>query len=227
MLFRSNEEIKKAEEEYKNAKKSKASNTEAKLNEFNNLKEVAKVLLNFDYDAENKKKDTGGNKEDEQLKRLRKRIELYKKFYSEYKKLQDLVGQGALDKLRKDGEFDPVFKYGLNNITDYESSVRQLLGAIPANTADRKDYKNQAIADIQTKNRELFSEQISKDNDELRTQLGIISEQYEVYKKMYKLTADSEGAMSIAFGGGMTTKTYGEYLKGEIAKILPDRKSVV
>ena len=218
---KANEEIKKAEEEYKNAKKSKASDTEAKLNEFNNLKEVAKVLLNFDYDAENKKKDTGGNKEDEQLKRLRKRIELYKKFYSEYKKLQDLVGQGALDKLRKDGEFDPVFKYGLNNITDYESSVRQLLGAIPANTADRKDYKNQAIADIQTKNRELFSEQISKDNDELRTQLGIISEQYEVYKKMYKLTADSEGAMSIAFGGGMATKTYSEYLKGEMAKILP------
>ena len=218
---KANEEIKKAEEEYKNAKKSKASNTEAKLNEFNNLKEVAKVLLNFDYDAENKKKNTGGNKEDEQLKRLRKRIELYKKFYSEYKKLQDLVGQGALDKLREDGEFDPVFKYGLNNITDYESSVRQLLGAIPANTADRKDYKNQAIADIQTKNRELFSEQISKDNDELRTQLGIISEQYEVYKKMYKLTADSEGAMSVAFGGGMATKTYSEYLKGEMAKILP------
>lgn len=163
----------------------------------------------------------GNNQEDEELKRLRKRIELYKKFYSEYKKLQDLVGQGALDKLRKDGEFDPVFKYGLNNITDYESSVRQLLGAIPANTADRKDYKNQAIADIQTKNRELFSEQISKDNDELRTQLGIISEQYEVYKKMYKLTADSEGAMSIAFGGGMSTKTYSEYLKGEMAKILP------
>lgn len=163
----------------------------------------------------------GNNQEDEELKRLRKRIELYKKFYSEYKKLQDLVGQGALDKLRKDGEFDPVFKYGLNNITDYESSVRQLLGVIPANTADRKDYKNQAIADIQTKNRELFSEQISKDNDELRTQLGIISEQYEVYKKMYKLTADSEGAMSIAFGGGMSTKTYSEYLKGEMAKILP------
>lgn len=163
----------------------------------------------------------GNNQEDEELKRLRKRIELYKKFYSEYKKLQDLVGQGALDKLRKDGEFDPVFKYGLNNITDYESSVRQLLGAIPANTADRKDYKNQAIADIQTKNRELFSEQISKDNDELRTQLGIISEQYEVYKKMFKLTADSEGAMSVAFGGGMSTKTYSEYLKGEMAKILP------
>lgn len=219
---KANEEIKKAEEEYKDAKKSKASNINAKLEEFNNLKEVAKVLLNFDYDAENKKKNTGGrNKEDEQLKRLRKRIELYKKFYSEYKKLQDLVGNGALDKLRKDGEFEPVFKYGLNNITDYESSVRQLLGSIPANTADRKDYRDQAIADIQTKNRELFSEQITKDNDELRTQLDIISEQYEVYKKMYKLTADSKGAMSIAFGGGMTTKTYSEYLKSEMAKILP------
>lgn len=218
---KANEEIKKAEEEYKNAKKSNAPDVNGKYTEYDRLKRIAKDLLNFDYDAENKKKNTGGNKEDEQLKRLRKRIELYKKFYSEYKKLQDLVGQGALDKLRKDGEFDPVFKYGLNNITDYESSVRQLLGAIPANTADRKDYKNQAIADIQTKNRELFSEQISKDNDELRTQLGIISEQYEVYKKMYKLTADSEGAMSIAFGGGMATKTYSEYLKGEMAKILP------
>ena len=217
------EEIDKARNEYESAKKSNASDVNDKYTEYDRLKRVALDLLNYDYEGELKKsnKEPKGSKEDEQLKRLRKRIELYKKFYSEYKKLQELVGQGALDKLRKDGEFEPVFKYGLNNITDYESSVRQLLGAIPANTADRKDYKNQAIADIQTKNRELFSEQISKDNDELRTQLGIISEQYEVYKKMYKLTADSEGAMSVAFGGGMATKTYSEYLKGEMAKILP------
>ncbi len=217
------EEIDKARNEYESAKKSNASDVNDKYTEYDRLKRVALDLLNYDYEGELKKsnKEPKGSKEDEQLKRLRKRIELYKKFYSEYKKLQDLVGNGALDKLRKDGELEPVFKYGLNNITDYESSVRQLLGSIPANTADRKDYRDQAIADIQTKNRELFSEQITKDNDELRTQLGIISEQYEVYKKMYKLTADSKGAMSIAFGGGMSTKTYSEYLKGEMAKILP------
>lgn len=217
------EEIDKARNEYESAKKSNASDVNDKYTEYDRLKRVALDLLNYDYEGELKKsnKEPKGSKEDEQLKRLRKRIELYKKFYSEYKKLQDLVGNGALDKLRKDGEFEPVFKYGLNNITDYESSVRQLLGSIPANTAARKDYRDQAIADIQTKNRELFSEQIAKDNDELRTQLGIISEQYEVYKKMYKLTTDSKGAMSIAFGGGMATKTYSEYLKSEMAKILP------
>lgn len=216
-------DISLARNRYKSAVDGKSEKAGEYKKKYEDLMLAAKILLNYDYEGELKKsnKEPKGSKEDEQLKRLRKRIELYKKFYSEYKKLRDLVGQGALDKLRKDGEFDPVFKYGLNNITDYESSVRQLLGAIPANTADRKDYKNQAIADIQTKNRELFSEQISKDNDELRTQLGIISEQYEVYKKMYKLTADSEGAMSIAFGGGMSTKTYSEYLKGEMAKILP------
>ena len=216
-------DINLARNKYRSAVDGKSEKAGEYKKKYEDLMLAAKILLNYDYEGELKKsnKEPKGSKEDEQLKRLRKRIELYKKFYSEYKKLQDLVGQGALDKLRKDGEFDPVFKYGLNNITDYESSVRQLLGAIPANTADRKDYKNQAIADIQTRNRELFSEQISKDNDELRTQLGIISEQYEVYKKMYKLTADSEGAMSIAFGGGMATKTYSEYLKGEMAKILP------
>lgn len=217
------EEIDKARNEYESAKKSNASDVNDKYTEYDRLKRVALDLLNYDYEGELKKsnKEPKGSKEDEQLKRLRKRIELYKKFYSEYKKLQDLVGQGALDKLRKDGEFEPVFKYGLNNITDYESSIRQLLGAIPANTAARKDYRNQAIADIQTKNRELFSEQISKDNDELRTQLGIISEQYEVYKKIYKITSDSEGAMSIAFGNRVGTNTYSEYLKNKIAEILP------
>ena len=216
-------DINLARNKYRSAVDGKSEKAGEYKKKYEDLMLAAKILLNYDYEGELKKsnKEPKGSKEDEQLKRLRKRIELYKKFYSEYKKLRDLVGQGALDQLRKDGEFDPVFKYGLNNITDYESSIRQLLGAIPANTADRKDYKNQAIADIQTKNRELFSEQISKDNDELRTQLGIISEQYEVYKKMYKLTADSEGAMSIAFGGGMSTKTYSEYLKGEMAKILP------
>ena len=217
------EEIDKARNEYESAKKSNASDVNDKYTEYDRLKRVALDLLNYDYEGELKKsnKEPKGSKEDEQLKRLRKRIELYKKFYSEYKKLQDLFGQGAIDKLRKDGEFAPVFGYKLNNITDYESSVRQLLGAVPANTADRIDYKNQAIADIQTKNRELFSEQISKDNEELRTQLGIISEQYEVYKKMFKLTGDSKGAMSIAFGGGMATRTYSEYLKNEMAKVLP------
>lgn len=217
------EEIDKARNEYESAKKSNAPDVNDKYTEYDRLKRIALDLLNYDYEGELKKsnKESKANKEDEQLKRLRNRIELYKKFYSEYKKLQDLFGQGALDKLRKDGEFAPVFGYKLNNITDYESSVRQLLGAVPANTADRIDYKNQAIADIQTKNRELFSEQISKDNEELRTQLGIISEQYEVYKKMFKLTGDSKGSMSIAFGGGMATRTYSEYLKNEMAKVLP------
>ena len=216
-------DINLARNRYKSAVDGKSEKAGEYKKKYEDLMLAAKILLNYDYEGELKKsnKEPKGSKEDEQLKRLRKRIELYKKFYSEYKKLQDLMGQGALDKLRKDGEFDPVFKYGLNNITDYESSVRQLLGAIPANTADRKDYKNQAIADIQTKNRELFSEQISKDNEELRTQLGIISEQYEVYKKMFKLTGDSKGAMSIAFGGGMATRTYSEYLKNEMTKVLP------
>lgn len=217
------EEIDKARNEYESAKKSNAPDVNDKYTEYDRLKRIALDLLNYDYEGELKKsnKESKANKEDEQLKRLRNRIELYKKFYSEYKKLQDLFGQGALDKLRKDGEFAPVFGYKLNNITDYESSVRQLLGAVPANTADRIDYKNQTIADIQTKNRELFSEQISKDNEELRTQLGIISEQYEVYKKMFKLTGDSKGSMSIAFGGGMATRTYSEYLKNEMTKVLP------
>ena len=217
------EEIDKARNEYESAKKSNASDVNDKYTEYDRLKRVALDLLNYDYEGELKKsnKEPKGSKEDEQLKRLRKRIELYKKFYSEYRKLQDLVGQGALDKLRKDGEFAPVFGYKLNNITDYESSVRQLLGAIPANTADRKDYKNQAIADIQTKNRELFSEQISKDNDELRTQLGIISEQYEVYKKMFKLTGSYDSAMSIAFSKDIGKSTYSDYLRREMARILP------
>lgn len=216
-------DINLARNKYRSAVDGKSEKAGEYKKKYEDLMLAAKILLNYDYEGELKKsnKEPKGSKEDEQLKRLRKRIELYKKFYSEYKKLQDLVGQGALDKLRKDGEFEPVFKYGLKNITDYESSVRQLLGAIPANTADRKDYRDQAIADIQTKNRELFSEQISKDNDELRTQLGIISEQYEVYKKIYKITSDSNGAMSIAFGSRVGTNTYSEYLKNKIAEILP------
>ena len=216
-------DISLARNQYKSAVDGKSEKAGKYKKKYEDLMLAAEILLNYDYEGELKKsnKEPKGSKEDEQLKRLRKRIELYKKFYSEYKKLQDLVGQGALDKLRKDGEFEPVFKYGLKNITDYESSVRQLLSAIPANTADRKDYRDQAIADIQAKNRELFSEQISKDNDELRTQLGIISEQYEVYKKIYKITSDSDGAMSIAFGNRVGTNTYSEYLKNKIAEILP------
>lgn len=200
---------------------------------FNDYKALHDKIIGTKFDPSYK----GSNKpykpgkdtqEDKELKNLKTRIDLYKKLYDEIKRTEDLYGKGgALGKLRNDGEFKSVFSdregYPITDYTDYGKSIRQILGTVSASTADRVAYRNEQIAGIHSENRKIEEESIKNENDELGKQLDIISEEYEVYKKLYKLTGDRRGAASIAFGGkAIQSESNLEYLKGEVAKYLPD-----
>lgn len=155
----------------------------------------------FTGDDKNRNRNTGRNKKDTELESLKRKIDLYKKFYSELEKYRDLYGrQGAFAQIKSEKEFQPIFKMGLSDPGTYGVSIGELLNRIKSNTEERADYKKSQIADIHAKNRSDEEARIKAQNSELSKQLDILTEQYDTYKKLYELTGDSRGASMVAFG---------------------------
>jgi hypothetical protein len=220
-----NEDITKALNEYKSAKKSNAKNVKELYTKWQTVKQAALDLLNYDFDGEYKKsnkipkgkKNTHVNQEDKELETLRKRIDLYKKFYSELEKYRKIYGdEGAMIQMRKDKEFkNSVLSWKLSDPGTYESSIRELMNRLPSSTQKRREYKESQLADIHAKNRSIEEERIRETNNMLSKRLNIISEQYKTYKKIYELTGNSKGASMLAFGY-VQSGTYQDYLKEQM-----------
>lgn len=179
----------------------------------------------FTGDDKKKNKKTGGRRStvsqtDKALEDLRKRIDLYKKMYSEIKKFKELYGEGALGQLANDGEFEAIFgdkkRFPISDYTNYETSIKEILRTLPATTKDRLDYAANEKAGIQTENRKLLEDQRRDELDALNRQLDIISEQYEMYKKIYELTGNKNGSENIAFGGTVQFDTYKRFLEEQL-----------
>lgn len=198
-------DIDKALNEYESARKSKAKNASDLYLDYKLAVNAAKDLLYFDYDGKGKKSNKVGKTKtktkDTELESLKRKIDLYKKFYSELEKYRDLYGrQGAFAQIKSEKEFQPIFKMGLSDPGTYGVSVGELLNRIKSNTEERADYKKSQIADIHAKNRSDEEARIKAQNSELSKQLDILTEQYDTYKKLYELTGDSRGASMVAFG---------------------------
>ena len=219
-------DIDKAKNEYLSAKASKAKNAGELYTAWQTVKQAAKDLLYYDYEGAGKKSNkpvknnNGGSKEDAELKRLQKRISLYKKMYAEIKKFKELYGEGALGQLANDGEFEAIFgdkkRFPISDYTNYETSIKELLKTLPASTKDRLDYAANEKAGIQTEYRKLLEDQRRDELNVLNKQLDTISEQYETYKKIYELTGNKTGAQNIAFGGIVQFDTYKKFLEEQL-----------
>ena len=218
-----NEDITKSYNEYLSAKKSNAKNVKELYTKWQTIKQAAHDLLNYDYEGEGKKsnkpgkKNTHVNQEDKELETLRKRIDLYKKFYSELEKYRKIYGdEGAMIQMRNDKEFkNSVLSWKLSDPGTYGSSIRELMNRLPSSTQKRREYKESQQADIHAKNRSIEEERIRETNNMLSKRLNIISEQYKTYKKIYDLTGNSKGASMLAFGY-VQSGTYQDYLKEQM-----------
>lgn len=218
-----NEDITKSYNEYLSAKKSNAKNVKELYTKWQTVKQAAHDLLNYDYEGEGKKsnkpgkKNTHVNQEDKELETLRKRIDLYKKFYSELEKYRKIYGdEGAMIQMRNDKEFkNSVLSWKLSDPGTYGSSIRELMNRLPSSTQKRRVYKESQQADIHAKNRSIEEERIRETNNMLSKRLNIISEQYKTYKKIYELTGNSKGASMLAFGY-VQSGTYQDYLKEQM-----------
>lgn len=226
-----NEDITKAKNEYWSAKKSNAKNIKELYTKWQTVKQAAHDLLNYDFDGEYKKSNkipkgrtrNTGNQEDKELETLRKRVELYKKFYSELEKYRRMYGEeGAMAQIRHDKEFkSSVLSWGLSDPGTYGVSIEELMKRVRSSTQKRKEYKESQLADIHAKNRSIEEERIKSTNSQLSKQLNILSSQYETYKKIYELTGNSEGSSLLAFGH-VQSGTYQDYLKEQMKWAIGD-----
>nr|DAW56461.1 MAG TPA: Tape measure domain protein [Caudoviricetes sp.] len=224
-------DIDKAKNEYLSAKASKAKNASELYTAWQTVKQAAKDLLYYDYDGSGKKSNkvpksrnrNTGNQEDKELETLRKRIELYKKFYSELEKYRKLYGdEGAMIQMKSDKEFmNSVLSWGLSDPGTYGLSIEELMKRVPSSTQKRREYKEDQLAGIHAKNRSAEEDRIRSANNQLSKQLNIISEQYETYKKIYELTGNNNGAAMLAFGHTQSG-TYQDYLKEQMGWAVKD-----
>lgn len=220
-------EYKNRENKFKRGKISKALRDEA-WESYNSLNQAAWEGLGYKFYPQDKKsnkvpkgeKRSSGIQTDKALEDLKKRIDLYKKMYSEIKKFKELYGKGALGQLANDGEFKAIFgdkkRFPISDYTNYETSIKELLRTLPASTKDRLDYAANEKAGIQTENRKLLEDQRRDELNTLNKQLDVISEQYETYKKIYELTGNKKGSENIAFGGTVQFDTYKRFLEGQL-----------
>lgn len=217
-------EYKNRENKFKRGKISKALRDEA-WESYNSLNQAAWEGLGYKFYPQDKKsnkipkgkKNTHVNQEDKEFETLRKRIDLYKKFYSELEKYRKIYGdEGAMIQMRNDKEFkNSVLSWKLSDPGTYGSSIRELMNRLPSSTQKRREYKESQQADIHAKNRSIEEERIRETNNMLSKRLNIISEQYKTYKKIYELTGNSKGASMLAFGY-VQSGTYQDYLKEQM-----------
>lgn len=220
-------EYKNRENKFKRGKISKALRDEA-WESYNSLNQAAWEGLGYKFYPQDKKSNkvpkgknrSSGIQTDKALEDLKKRIDLYKKMYSEIKKFKELYGKGALGQLANDGEFKAIFgdkkRFPISNYTNYETSIKELLRTLPASTKDRLDYAANEKAGIQTENRKLLEDQRRDEQNTLNKQLDVISEQYETYKKIYELTGNKKGSENIAFGRTVQFDTYKRFLEEQL-----------
>ena len=189
---------------YKKGKETKKEVEKAKQN-VRDLTELLYSLTGDFYTGQAKKSNKTpkdrGNKDDKELKALRDKVSLYKTYYTELQKYRKLYGADADKELMKDKNFAPIKGYGLKDRSDYGGSIRQLLGRLSRNTEERKSFVEQSIAEISSKEREEEQKRIEDVNSELSRKLDLLSEEYDLYKQLYDLTGDSQGAMQVAFQG--------------------------
>lgn len=189
---------------YKNGKETKKEVEKAKQN-VRDLTELLYSLTGDFYTGQAKKSNKTpkdrGNKDDKVLKALKDKVSLYKTYYTELQKYRKLYGADADKELMKDKNFAPIKGYGLKDRSDYGGSIRQLVGRLSRNTEERKSFVEQTIAEISSKEREEEQKRIEDVNSELSRKLDLLSEEYDLYKQLYDLTGDSQGAMQVAFQG--------------------------
>lgn len=189
---------------YNKGKETKKEVEKAKQN-VRDLTELLYSLTGDFYTGQAKKSNKTpkdrGNKDDKELKALRDKVSLYKTYYTELQKYRKLYGADADKELMKDKNFAPIKGYGLKDRSDYGGSIRQLVGRLSRNTEERKSFVEQSIAEISSKEREEEQKRIEDVNSELSRKLDLLSEEYDLYKQLYDLTGDSQGAMQVAFQG--------------------------
>lgn len=184
---------------------------------------VDKAGKDLGLSVEKQKKSGSGHKEDKTLKMWNKRIELLEKYRKALEDLEKYMSRTDADaKLRENKNFDALWGY-FGNPNDYKGSIDKAIGAMGKNPkGERQNFVDSLNAKKESEDMRVFEEETKAAVEELQKMLGVMSENYETYKKWVELTGDTKLAASIA--GIAENASFSSLLTDEMEKALSEAK---
>ena len=165
------------------------------------------------------------SKKDAFAERLKKRVNLLKEAYSEYKKWIDIVGKReAANKVKGSGFFDPLFK-GKEpvNIGNYRDELNKILNQLDDKTEERRELKvsiRKVLWDIDANAMKEASDKVTK---ELERYVSDVSKKWDIYKQLINAGASKKDASTYAFGFLTDYENEAQYLIDTVQKKLKEK----
>lgn len=165
------------------------------------------------------------SKKDAFAERLKKRVNLLKEAYSEYKKWTDIVGKGeAASKVKESGFFDPLFK-GKEpvDIGNYRDELNKILNQLDDKTEERRELKvsiQKVLWDIDANAMKEASDKAAK---ELERYVSDVSKKWDIYKQLVNAGASKKDASLYAFGALSEYEKKSEELAEKVTKKMKDK----
>lgn len=165
------------------------------------------------------------SKKDAFAERLKKRVNLLKEAYSEYKKWTNIVGKGeAASKVKESGMFDPLFK-GKEpvDIGNYRDELNKIFNQLDDKTEERRELKVsiwKVILDIDANAMKEASDKAAK---ELERYVSDVSKKWDIYKQLVNAGASKKDASTYAFGFLTDYENEAQYLIDTVQKKLKEK----
>lgn len=165
------------------------------------------------------------SKKDAFAERLKERVNLLKKAYSEYKKWTDIVGKGeAANKVKESGIFDPLFK-GKEpvDIENYRDELNKILNQLDDKTKERKELKVSIREVLLVIDANAMKEASDKAAKELERYVSDVSKKWDIYKQLVNAGASKKDASLYAFGALSEYEKKSEELAEKVTKKMKDK----
>lgn len=165
------------------------------------------------------------SKKDAFAERLKKRVNLLKEAYSEYKKWTDIVGKGeAASKVKESGLFDPLFK-GKEpvNIVNYRDELNKILNQLDDKTKERMELKVSIRKELSDIDANAMKEASDKATKELERYVSDVSKKWDIYKQLINAGASKKDASTYAFGFLTDYENEAQYLIDTVQKKLKEK----
>lgn len=165
------------------------------------------------------------SKKDALAERLKKRVNLLKEAYSEYKKWTDIVGKGeAASKVKESGIFDSLFK-GKEpvNIVNYRDELNKILNQLDDKTEERRELKDSIRKVLSDIDANAMKEASDKATKELERYVSDVSKKWDIYKQLINAGASKKDASTYAFGFLTDYENEAQYLIDTVQKKLKEK----
>lgn len=165
------------------------------------------------------------SKKDAFAERLKKRVNLLKEAYSEYKKWTDIVGKGeAASKVKESGIFDSLFK-GKEpvNIVNYRDELNKILNQLDDKTEERRVLKVFIRKELWDIDANAMKEASDKATKELERYVSDVSKKWDIYKQLINAGASKKDASTYAFGFLTDYENEAQYLIDTVQKKLKEK----